>query len=182
VANDSNVEAENYTLLPIEVRDTMYVDENLPSFARCYRIQAIDRSGNESELSEPICFDNCPYYELPNVFTPNSDDCNDLFSAFSNRNLGGETAAPCKVLPEDRARCARFVEKVFLRVYNRWGKEVFSYESGSERTIYIDWDGRGSDGGELAAGVYYYIAEVTFDTVDPSKQNQIIKSWVHLIR
>lgn len=179
VANTSD---GKFTALPIEIRDTLYVDENLPSFARCYKIQAIDRSGNESELSEPICFDNCPYYELPNVFTPNGDDCNDLFSAFSNRNLAGETGAPCKVTPEDRARCARFVEKVFLRVYNRWGKEVYSYESGSERTIYIDWDGRGNDGGELAAGVYYYIAEVTFDTVDPAKQNQIIKGWVHLIR
>src|SRR5690606_20345787 len=67
---------------PIEVRDTVYVDDNLPSFARCYRIQAIDRSGNASELSDPICFDNCPYYELPNFFTPNGDYCNDVFSAF----------------------------------------------------------------------------------------------------
>ncbi len=170
--------------LPIEVRDTVYVDENLPSFARCYKIQAVDRSGNRSELSEPVCFDNCPYYELPNIFTPNNDGCNDLFSAYSNRSLGGEeTGGLCGVIPlESRAKCARFVEKVFLRIYNRWGKEVYKYESGGERTIYVDWNGRDENGRELSTGVYYYVADVTFDSVDPAKQKQIIKGWVQLMR
>lgn len=173
-----------FTVLPIEVRDTIYVDENLPSFARCYKIQAVDRSGNESELSEAICFDNCPYYELPNIFTPNDDGCNDLFSAYSNRSTGGENPdGLCSTIPEEsRRRCARFVEKVFLRIYNRWGKEVYSYESGGERTIYVDWDGRDADGRELSTGVYYYVADVTFDSVDPDKRNQIIKGWVQLMR
>lgn len=183
VASSSAADVTKYVLLPIEVRDTVYVDENLPSFARCYRIQAVDRSGNESELSDPICFDNCPYYELPNIFTPNDDNCNDLFSAFSNRNYGSEQGGRCTVLEEDvRAKCARFVEKVFLRVYNRWGKEVYNYESGGERTIFIDWDGRDLDGRELSTGVYYYVADVTFDSVDPKKQNQVIKGWVQLMR
>jgi hypothetical protein len=174
----------NFVELPLEIRDTVYVDENLPSFARCYKIQAVDRSGNRSELSEAVCFDNCPYYELPNIFTPNDDGCNDFFSAYSNRNFSGEnTSGNCSVIPdESRAKCARFVEKVFLRIYNRWGKEVFSYESGGERTIYVDWDGRDTDGRELSTGVYYYIADVTFDSVDPEKQQQVIKGWVHLMR
>jgi len=183
VASTSSSAPEDYVLLPIEVRDTVYVDENLPSFARCYRIQAVDRSGNESELSDPICFDNCPYYELPNIFTPNDDGCNDFFSAYSNRNFSGENASLCSVIPdESRVKCARFVEKVVVRIFNRWGKEVFSYESGGERTIYIDWDGRDDNGRELSTGVYYYAAEVTFDSVDPAKQNQLIKGWVHLMR
>lgn len=173
-----------FTELPIQVRDTVYVDENLPSFARCYRIQAVDRSGNRSELSEPVCFDNCPYYELPNIFTPNDDGCNDFFSAYSSRNLSGEDAGGlCAVVPpESQSKCARFVEKVFLRVYNRWGKEVYSYVSGGERTIYIDWDGRSDEGREVSTGVYYYIADVTFDSVYPQKQQQIIKGWVHVMR
>ena len=177
-----------YVELPAEVRDTVFVDINLPSFARCYRIQAVDRSGNRSELSEPVCFDNCPYYELPNVFSPNNDGCNDLFSAYSDRDTYGENGEPigegdCTFTPDaSKAKCARFVEKVIVRIFNRWGKEVFSYESGGERTIYVDWNGRGSDGGELSTGIYYYVAEVTFDSVDPEKQNQIIKGWVHLMR
>ena len=130
-----------------------------------------------------MCFDNCPYYELPNIFTPNDDNCNDVFSAFSNRNYGSEQGGRCTVLSEEvRSKCARFVEKVELRVYNRWGKEVYSYESGGERTIYIDWDGRDLDGRELSTGVYYYVADVIFDSVDPSKQNQVIKGWVQLMR
>ncbi|MEX2234332.1 MAG: gliding motility-associated C-terminal domain-containing protein [Cyclobacteriaceae bacterium] len=173
-----------FTELPVEVRDTFYVDVNLPSFARCYKIQAVDRSGNESEPSEPFCFDNCPYYELPNIFTPNDDGCNDRFSAYSDRNFSDENAGGlCSVTPPaSQAKCARFVERVFVRIYNRWGKEVYSYESGGERTIYVDWDGRDADGRELSSGVYYYVADVTFDSVDPEKRNQFIKGWVQLMR
>ncbi len=72
------------------VTDTFYVDKSVASYAYCYKISAVDRSLNESELSDAVCNDNCPYYELPNVFTPNGDNCNDLFSAYSDRNLSGE--------------------------------------------------------------------------------------------
>jgi hypothetical protein len=168
------------------VMDTVFIDNGinnagLNTLAYCYRISAVDRSKNESELSEPACNDNCPYYELPNIFTPNGDDCNDLFSAYSNRSFGGEES-DCIVPDASKKKCARFVEKVFFRVYNRWGKEVYAYESGGERTIYIDWDGRGEDGSELASGIYYYVAEVSFDSVDPKNRNKIIKGWVHLMR
>jgi hypothetical protein len=115
------------------------------------------------------------------VFTPDDgNDCNALFSAFSNRNLGGEESGCTPV--DTQTRCARFVQHVVFKVYNRWGKEVYNYESGSERTIYIDGDGRDNDGKDLAAGVYFYVAEVTFDSVDPAKRNKNIKGWVHLIR
>lgn len=176
------------------VRDTFFIDDGenhigLPSLAFCYKISAVDRSGNESELSDPSCNDNCPYYELPNVFSPNSgDECNDRFSAWRMPNSyiksidenGVIDWGPCG--PVDVTKCARFVESVVFSVYNRWGKEVYSYESGSERSIYIDWDGRDNEGRELAAGIYYYAAEVKFDSVDPAKANQTIKGWVHLLR
>jgi hypothetical protein len=168
------------------VADTFFVDSNLPSFAACYKISAVDRAGNESKLSESYCFDNCPYYELPNVFTPNDDKCNDLFSAFSDRvsaEIGEDGQAPCgQDLNDLRKRCARFVLTVDFKVYNRWGKQVYSYQSGGERSIYIDWDGRDNNGKELASAIYYYNAEVTFEAVDPSKQKKNIKGWVHLIR
>jgi hypothetical protein len=171
------------------VSDTFFVHSNLPSFAACYKIIAVDRAGNESEASEVFCFDNCPYYELPNVFTPNGDQCNDLFSAFSDRVravIGEGGIGPCGQDNDDltdlRQRCARFVLKVDFKVFNRWGKEVYSYTSGGERSIYIDWDGRGSDGRELTTGFYYYSADVSFDMVDPAKQNKTLKGWVHLVR
>ncbi len=168
------------------VRDTFYIDANLPSFAGCYKIRSVDRAGNVSEFSESFCFNNCPYYELPNVFTPNGDGCNELFSAFSDRVVVDEDGlGPCggPVDLEDlKRRCARFVQKVNLAVYNRWGKEVYSYQSGGERTIYIDWNGLDNNGKELSSGVYFYSAEVIFDVVDPKDQKQIIKGWVQIVR
>lgn len=171
------------------VSDTFFVHSNLPSFAACYKIIAVDRAGNESEASDVFCFDNCPYYELPNVFTPNGDQCNDFFSAFSDRistEIGEGGVGPCgqdsDYLIDIRKRCARFVLKVDVRIYNRWGKEVYRYTSGGERSIYIDWDGRDNNGNELSTGFYYYSADVTFDMVDPARQNKTIKGWVHLVR
>lgn len=171
------------------VSDTFFVHSNLPSFAACYKIIAVDRAGNESEASDVFCFENCPYYELPNVFTPNGDQCNELFSAFSDRistEIGEGGVGPCgqdtDYLIDIRKRCARFVLKVDLKIFNRWGKEVYRYTSGGERSIYIDWNGRDNDGRELSTGFYYYSADVTFDMVDPARQNRTIKGWVHLVR
>ncbi len=167
------------------VKDTFFIDSNLPSFARCYKISAVDRAGNESELSEEYCFDNCPHYELPNVFTPNGDNCNELFSAYSTRQSIDENGeGPCGPvdIQKQRAQCARFVEKVEFVVTNRWGKQVYSYESGGERTIYIDWDGLDNNGNELGTGVYYYSAKVTFTVVDPAQKVQNIRGWVQIVR
>ncbi|HZB13663.1 MAG TPA: gliding motility-associated C-terminal domain-containing protein [Chryseolinea sp.] len=165
------------------VTDTFYIDTSVASFAYCYKISAVDRSLNESELSDAVCNDNCPYYELPNVFTPNGDNCNDLFSAYSDRNLSGEEGG-CLVSEEALTKCARFVESVIFRVYNRWGQEVYSYEGSirdENKTIYIDWDGRDNMHNLLSTGVYYYVAEVTFDIVSSDK-TKVIKGWVHLVR
>lgn len=175
---------EEYSLIAENVRDTFYIDNNLLSFARCYKIAAVDRSGNEGELSEEVCIDNCPYYELPNVFTPNNDNYNDTFSAFSIRGFDCGEEGDC-IPAELKLKCARFVETVNFVVYNRWGQEVYEYEGriGSEvNTIYIDWNGKDNQGSDLASGVYYFVAEVTFDSVDPANQTKKIKGWVHLVR
>jgi hypothetical protein len=182
----ANNTVDDFVLYKTGVRDTFFIDANLPSFARCYKVSAVNRSGIESkELSESFCFDNCPNYQLPNVFTPTGDKCNELFSAFSDRDPIDENGnGPCgKVsLKERREKCARFVEKVIFTVVNRWGKVVYNYESGGERTIYIDWDGRDNFGSELAAGVYYYSANVTFTVVNPAERNKNLKGWVQIIR
>lgn len=175
----------DFALYAQNVRDTFFIDSNIPSFARCYKISAVDRAGNESELSGEYCFDNCPNYELPNVFTPNGDFCNEKFSAYSDRQAINELGnGPCGHIDPvfTRLHCARFVEGVDFTVSNRWGKEVYSYQSGAERTIYIDWDGRDNNGRELSAGVYYYNAHVTFTVVDPTKKTRDIHGWVQIVR
>ena len=178
-----------FTKIAEMVTDTFYVHKNLTSFAQCYQVSAVDRAGNESPLSDQFCFDNCPNYELPNVFTPNSDGCNDVFSAYSLRNYG--EVNPCSTGDAKRdsthqvnlqMSCARFVLGVTFTVYNRWGKEVYSYQSGGENTIYIDWNGKDNTGRELDAGTYYFAANVVFDVVDPKKRYKTIKGWLLLVR
>jgi flagellar hook assembly protein FlgD len=126
---------------------------------------------------------------MPNVFTPNGDNCNDVFSAYSTRSIGEGGTSNCSQksltsaqILDLQKRCARFVQKVTFTVFNRWGGQVYSYESGGERNIYVDWDGKDNNRKDLATGVYYYEAQVTFDVVDPSKATRIIKGWVQLIR
>ncbi len=174
-----------FSLYVQNVADTFFIDTNLPSYAKCYKISAVDRAGNESELSEQYCFDNCPRYILPNVFTPNGDNCNDFFSAYSGRQViddqGNGPCGPIDIINQ-RMNCARFVEKVNFTVTNRWGKHVYDYQSGSEKSIYIDWDGKDNNGAEVTSGVYYFNAEVTFIVVDPAQRVQNIRGWVQIVR
>ncbi len=160
---------EGEYLLKANVTDTFFVDGDLAGLGGCYKVAAVDRSGNLSELSDPICIDaleTCAYYELPNVFTPNGDNNNDRFEAF--RDIPG--------------RCPRFVEKVEFNVFNRNGKKIFDYISGGENTIYIDWDGKSSSGQDLSSGLYYYEAKVTFKVLDPENSTRNLNGWIHLLR
>jgi hypothetical protein len=176
-------------LVTLPPGQTSYTDILRRSFARCYKIQAVDRSGNKSELSDEFCFDNCPYYELPNVFTPNGDGCNDLYRAYNNiYDNGGETGNSDCVIPDEHLRkCARFVERVVFHVFNRWGREVYTYTGNANddnfnSDILINWDGRSNDGKDLSTGVYYYVAEVSFLAIRPENKHKTLKGWIHLLR
>jgi gliding motility-associated-like protein len=72
-----------------------------------------------------------PFSELiiPNIFTPNGDGINDLFTLESS-GLG------------------------FLKaeLYNRWGLKLYDWE-----TIHGGWDGRTPTGMEVPSGTYFYI-------------------------
>jgi len=115
---------------------------------------------------------------LPNVFTPNGDGCNDLFTPYHDAETPGETR--CNTV--DMTRCPRFVSAVRLRVYNRWGREVYTFNSTGSNAVYIDWDGRDTDNSELESGIYFYQADVTFDAFDPALKRKKYKGWVHLMR
>jgi hypothetical protein len=156
--------------------DTFFVDANLPSFARCYKISAVDKQGMEGLLSEAACNDNCPYFELPNVFTPGvADGFNDTFNA----NFDALAVSnPDDVL----VRCPRFVDQVKFEVYNRWGEQVYTSSSANGGSVNIEWPGIDKKGGELASGVYYYTAEVQFNVTDQTKRFREYRGWVKLVR
>lgn len=156
------------------VNTTSYRHLDIESFKGCYKVSAVDRSGNESGLTEAICNDNCPYFELPNVFTPNGDGKNDVFRPFYDDGT---------ITDFDRAKCIRFVDKVVLTVFDRAGQPVYSFNSDdTERSILIDWNGRTNDGAELPAGVYFYSADVTFDVLNPAEASKQYKGWVQLMK
>jgi gliding motility-associated-like protein len=144
------------------------VINNLSNYRGCYYITAVDRSGNESEPSNTVCVDNCPAYFLPNAFTPDGDGINDTFMAFDN----------------PFAKCPRFVLGVEIFIVNRWGVEVFSFNSlsSNENDIFIRWNGRDKNGNELPAGTYFYTATVRFDVFDPALKEQTFKGTVQIVK
>ncbi len=153
------------------VVNTSYIHQGIPSFKGCYKISAVDRSGNESELSEAVCNDNCPYYELPNVFTPNEDGVNDDFQAY---NIFDEAT--------DQYKCPRFVKSVNFYVYDRNGKEVYSNIDNKEKGILIKWNGRNQQGKPMPSGVYFYLAEVSFDVLNEDLKKGEYRGWVQLLK
>lgn len=164
VSNDDN---DEFTLLTT-VTENSFTHSNLISRSKCYKVKAIDHAGNESEFSEPVCSDNCPYFELPNVFSPgNNDEMNDFFTAFTENS--------------DSTKCARFVMQVDLNIYDRWGREVYSKKSITPENNYILWEGLTNAGREVSSGVYFYSANVTFDMRDPGQRRKQFKGWVHVL-
>ena len=141
----------------------------LPDFKGCYKVKAFDKSGNESELSETLCIDNCPNYQLPNTFTPNGDGKNDTFRAFDR----------------EFESCARFVRRVTFNVFDRWGGQtIYTYNNDNleNSNIYIDWNGVHSNGKPLGSGTYFFNATILFNTFRKELQELEIKNWVKIIK
>jgi len=170
----SDTSDENSFDLVANVSATEFIHDGLSSFKGCYKLSAVDRSGNESELSETICQDNCPFFRLPNVFTPNGDDINDLFVPYAESD--GTNS--------NRTLCPRFVKSVTLHLYDRNGTQIYEYfsEDNPEKSIFIEWTGRTSSGLELPTGVYYYAADVLFDVLDPDNAQKQLTGYVHILR
>ena len=70
---------------------------------------------------------------IPNVFTPNGDDKNQLFK-FSVKDL----------------------KEIRVEIYNRWGVNVYSWNS-----LQDGWDGKTRNGMESPEGTYYYLVNAT---------------------
>lgn len=148
-----------------------FSDHRKNSFAGCYQVIAVDFSGNESEPSELECVDNCPNIFIPNILTANEDGFNDVFPGFGN------------VTDSDLAKCPRFVRKLNLKIYNRWGKEVYVVEKdGTDSNVSNEWKGLDKKGHELSTGVYFYEAEIIFDMLDSVSQKQKSSGWINLVR
>jgi gliding motility-associated-like protein len=138
--------------------NTGFIHRLTDGLAGCYAVSAIDSVGNESAKSSPlVCKDNCPLYELPNVFTPNGDNQNDLYTPFPNW---------------------RFIEKVDFKVFNRWGNLVFSTTDPQ-----LNWTGKDSAGNDLSEGTYLYTCNVFEKRVTGAVlRPDILSGYIELIR
>jgi len=127
------------------------------SIAGCYSVTAVDSFKNESPLNNIVCIENCLNFELPNTFTPNNDGQNDTFEAINNR----------------------FVQRIDLKIFNRWGNLVFKTTAPN-----FEWDGTNmANNKPLADGVYFY----TCDVFQTTTQNAELLAFnlngsIHLIK
>jgi gliding motility-associated-like protein len=156
----------------ISINDSVYMHQpkykynscgteyEVTSLAGCYYLTSVDSiegagGGNEGANSTIVETDNCPFYELPNVFTPNADEKNDLF-------------VPCLKY--------RFIESVDFKVFNKWGQLVF--ETCNPR---IEWNGKDmKTDQQLAEDVYFYTCEVRQICMKcPAVKN--LKVTIHII-
>lgn len=141
----------------LNASDTSYIHINNGNIVGCYSVVAIDSVGNTSEFSNLVCVDDtaCSQYSLPNVFTPNFDNFNDLFTPFPYTS----------------------VERIEIKIFNRWGKIVYETEDPD-----INWDGKNQNNNtDCEQGTYFYICEVYEITLRGIRQ-RTLRGAITLLR
>ena len=141
-----------------EVSDLKYLHQKTDSFIGCYYITAISQLGKESAKSEIVCQDNCPSFDLPNLFSPNGDGKNDVFQAM---------------------RCPRFVTQITCKIVDRNGQLVYQYSGDING---FGWNGRDLNGNVMAASTYFYTCDVIFDVKNEALKSKQLKGWVELVK
>ena len=151
--------------LLVTITQTSYLHTGLDFSGGCYAVQAVAPSGIRSDTSKVACQDNCVFFKLPNIFTPNGDDRNEVFR-------------PKNFSP---------IRSIHFQAFNRWGVKVFENTTTANDRILINWDGGGprgesgnGNGTRVSDGVFYYLAEVEF--ADFAGTKRTYKGWVEIIR
>lgn len=137
--------------------DTTYIHHFDQAITGCYFIIGVDETLNRSAPSNTVCIphDTCSVYQLPNVFTPNNDGYNDIFTPFPYTSI----------------------EKAEAEILNRWGQVIFRTDDPN-----LNWDGRDqSNNKECATGVYFYVINLHEITLQGLIQ-RTISGQVHLLR
>lgn len=119
---------------------------NTYSVAGTYTVMLIASSGLCSDTATAIItIEDGFTLEIPNVFTPNGDNVNDVFTIKSTG-----------------------VKEIELQIFNRWGQLMYNF-TGAKAA----WDGITNNGEKATDGTYFYFVKATgFDaTKEPVKKN-----------
>ncbi|MCC6369806.1 MAG: gliding motility-associated C-terminal domain-containing protein [Bacteroidia bacterium] len=132
-----------------------YVAKGLSEIVGCYIVQAVDSANNKSNKGGDYCIDNCPIFELPNVFTPNNDNINDFYMAVRVRQI----------------------KEINLNIFDRWGNLVYTTTD-----PYFKWDGISIISKQtVSQGTFFY----TCDVFEPRLRGTIkrtLKGFVEVVR
>jgi gliding motility-associated-like protein len=71
-------------------------------------------------------------FVIPNIFTPNNDGVNDVFTI-----------------------AGKGIESLHAEIFNRWGQKEYEWD-----TINGGWDGYSASGGASTPGTYYFMIEI----------------------
>jgi gliding motility-associated-like protein len=96
-----------------------------------------------------------PSFEIPNVFTPNGDNTNDVFKLI---DLFGK----------------EFIDQFEIVILNRWGNHMRTYNEPD-----FEWDGLTDAGDEATEGTYFY--KVTYNVIDSAEDIEH-HGFVQLVR
>lgn len=105
----------------------------------CYDIMLVvqDTAGVSDSATQQVCIYLPSTLFIPNVFTPNGDNINDVFYVYGS------------FIPEN---------KFEMRIYDYWGGLIFSCFDENK-----GWDGAVEDSGRLSPNGYYLVEVIWFD-------------------
>jgi gliding motility-associated-like protein len=124
---------DNYVQVSSGLKNS-FIYDGLDLISGCYAVQVTDSSGNKSRMSDDFCIDNCPEFELPNIFTPNGDGMNDDFKAIKVRQI----------------------KEIDLVVNDRWGNLVYK-----TKDPYFKWNGVSNlTKSPVSEGTFFFVCDV----------------------
>ncbi|MBN8679448.1 MAG: gliding motility-associated C-terminal domain-containing protein [Chitinophagales bacterium] len=112
-----------------------------PFISTTYSIKVVDNNGCRDEDQVRVIVDRRKYVYIPNVFTPNDDGDNDIFSVFP------------------RPGTVRKVNS--LAVFDRWGEQLFVLENFNPYDGNLGWNGT-YKGEPMNPGVFVWVVEIEF--------------------
>jgi gliding motility-associated-like protein len=119
---------------------------NIFTASGSYIVTLTSTSGCPGTYTMEIIVNDGLTLEIPNVFTPNNDNVNDVFTIKSTG-----------------------VKEISLQIFNRWGEKLYEF-SGARAS----WDGLAPNGMKVPEGTYFYFVKATgFDDKEIEKQGTV---------